>query len=168
MTERRHANSVVRWRSAYVSRLAGGLLVALGLGPLGCGTLVGHGLGSAIDGNRFEKLNGPFSESLPSAVGRGVRVKTLDNHTVTGKLLGLGTRLEGEEVCYIESVGRTRLPGPEARIDTLAVAAVGSGEVEAHGARCELIGTFLGIAVDVTAILFVLNAYSGLRRGLAD
>jgi hypothetical protein len=131
------------------------LAVGLGCGSPGCGTLVGYGVGHAIDGSRFTEVPEPYRESLPSMVGRVVRATVERHQAVEGKLTGVEDPPGGDLVCFIRSERQTSMPGRETRVDTVAVASILAMQVARDSHTYRDVGVFAGLVTDATAICLI-------------
>jgi hypothetical protein len=130
------------------------LAVALGVGPLGCGTLVGYGIGQAIDESRFEGLPRPYTESLAPMTGKVLRATMGTEQTITGELVGVEARTGGD-VCFIRSERQTPIPGRESRVDTVAVASILAVQVARDSHAYRDAGVFTGFMADATVICLI-------------
>jgi hypothetical protein len=155
MTGRRRTISLpgpARWPGGTLCAV---LAVALGVGPLGCGTLVGYGIGQAIDEGRFEDLPGPYAESLAPMTGRVIRASMPTKQMIAGELVGVETRTRGDVVCLIRSERQTPIPGRESRVDTVAVASILAVQVARDSHSYRDAGVFTGFLADATVICLI-------------
>jgi hypothetical protein len=131
------------------------LAVGLGCGSLGCGTLVGYGIGHAVDNGHFEELPRPYAQSLAPAVGSKLRATVGTGHTIGGELIGVEAPTGGDVVCFIRSVRRTAMAGREIRVDTVAVASILAAQVARDSHTYRDAGIFAGAVADATIICLV-------------
>jgi hypothetical protein len=143
-----------------VGILYAALAIALGVSPLGCGTLVGYGIGQAIDESRFEDLPGPYTESLAPMTGRVLQATIPTKHTITGELVGVEARSGGDDVCLIRSERQTPIPGRESRVDTVAVASILAVQVARDSHAYRDAGVLTGFIADA-AVICILSARVG-------
>lgn len=143
-----------RWRGA-----TGWLTLAamLGVIPLGCCTLAGYGIGAAADSARFVDVPPPFAKNVPPLAGKVVRITTIDQHVITGRLTGVDPGPDGGAVCFIESeVPTAWIGGHRTQVDSVSVESFVSAQVSPGAHAYRDAGVLVGIAADTVYLISIL------------
>jgi hypothetical protein len=143
-----------RWREA-----AGGLTLAamLGISPLGCCTIAGYGIGAAADSNRFVDVPLPYAKNVPPLAGKVVRITTVEQHVITGRLTGVDPRPDGGAVCFIEpEVSTAWIGGHQTRVDSVSLESFVSAQVSPGAHAYRDAGVLVGVAADAVWLISIL------------
>ena len=152
MTTGRWTVSLVGAKRRHSAILYLTLVILVGCGPLGCGTLFGYAIGSDIDGGQFADLPQPYAESLLPLTGRVIRVTVHDDRLITGSLVGVEAGSEGGGVCFIGTERQAALPGWESQVDTIPVSSMLAVQVRRGGHTYRNAGIVVGVVIDATVI----------------